>query len=319
MVKLVAKICAFFILFGLVLSLLNHCTGSPVDRFLSDLLDPSEEVKDNYITDDDIANADPQEFKTYANIQILKYNQQYASYNSTNVSILQEISPVNVLIQNAEQTIETQANYLNKSTINQTVLLQWVDENRTSKDKLGKKYNDLIKSLESLELNIKELKTNISSLEDAIKSNHIHFNEEINEYREYNKGKLSDKDLSEMIKIKRANYKDIVRELIKQVNKLSKKVSELSRELGNTKNSLKRLNISVKKCSVKIDGMNEKINNLIEQSGRPKEEDKTYYFIIDTENELKSKGLVTSGGLFGGLKVTDNPDKEDFALLSEKK
>ncbi len=317
MVKLVVKICAFVIILGVVTSLLDHCTGSPVDRFLSDLFDSSEEVKENYITDGDIANADPTEFKTYVNIQLFKYGQQYTSYNSTNVNILQEISPVNVLIQNAEQIIETQANYINKTTINQTVLLEWADENRTNKDRLEKQYNDLIKRLEILDLNIKELKTNIRSLQDAICNNSCHFSEYIEEYKEYNKNEMPEESLTKVISDISEDYNTLCKELNAQIGKLSEKVNDLSTELMNTQKSLRELNKSVEKCSVKIDSLNEKIDNLIEQSGR-KEEDKTYYFIIDTEDELKSKGLVTSGGLFGGLKVTDNPDKDEFALLSEK-
>ncbi len=143
MVKLVVRIVAFFVIFAFILSWLKSCEGSPLDRWLSKLLDPTEDsgrLSDN-ITDEDIRNADPTEFNIYVNIEISKLNQKYISCNSTNINISQEINPIYIQIDQCNQTINNQTNYINDSNINQVSLIEWAENNRTSISLLNDKYN----------------------------------------------------------------------------------------------------------------------------------------------------------------------------------
>lgn len=111
------------------------------------------------------------------------------------------------------------------------------------------------------------------------------------------------------------NYKTLQKELNENINKLLEKIENLKREVAANNRLLEELKQSIDRCTRELKKINEKLDKLIEQNDV---EDKTYYFIIGTEDDLKSKGLITSGGLFGGLKVTPSPNKELFALLTEK-
>ncbi len=73
------------------------------------------------------------------------------------------------------------------------------------------------------------------------------------------------------------------------------------------------------KCTKKIDSLNKKLDSLIEQSGKTQEiEDVNYYYIIETKDNLKSKGIVSSSVFSSDLTVASNPDKNHFAILTDK-
>ena len=298
MVKLVVRICMFFIIFAFILSFLGRCTGSSFDRFLDDFLNPTESVKDkNYITDDDIANASPIEYNTYVGIKMSQYNQLYISYNTTNINIKQEITPVNVLIESCNQSITEQNSYVNKTQIDQTILMQWVNENKSKINTLKEKYDILKNKIDNLESEIKKLRSDVKSLKSAMRRNEENFYKNVTNTTELE------------------NYKTLQKELNENINKLLEKIENLKREVAANNRLLEELKQSIDCCTRELKKINEKLDKLIEQNDV---EDKTYYFIIGTEDDLKSKGLITSGGLFGGLKVTPSPNKELFALLTEK-
>ncbi len=46
-------------------------------------------------------------------------------------------------------------------------------------------------------------------------------------------------------------------------------------------------------------------------------EDTTYYYYVATKDVLLSNEVVSSGGLFGGLKVNPEPDKDLFTTISK--
>lgn len=308
MVKLVVKICAFFIIFGMILGWMKSCEGDYIEKFLDDhFFSSSEKDKDDEeITCKDIENADPDQFYRYVNVKIAQLNQQYISYNSTNTSISQEISSIKNLIEQCNQSISSQTAYISKTNINQPILINWVSENKDNISQL-EVAEDLQAKIEMADSKISRLETEIEDLLRAVNKNKTHFKSYI---RKYNKN---------VIKNETVKYETIVNNFNESIVQLQQKIWALSNELKSYENDLSDLiRRSVKLCIRRLKEINEKLDKAIEQSGRPNEEDKTYYFIIDTEDELKSKGLVLSGGLFGGLKVTDSPDKEEFALLSEK-
>lgn len=306
MVKLVVRICMFFIIFGFILSFLDKCTDSVFDRFLDDFLNPTESVKGkDYITNDDIANASPVEYNIYVGIKMSQYNQLYISNNTTNISINQEISPINVLIENCNQSITEQESYVNKSKIDQTILMQWVNENKSSANTLKEKYDILKNRFDNLESEIQKLESDVESLKSAMSSN------EKNYYQKYYKNVTNIID--------RENYNILQKELNENVDKLLNKIEDLKDEIANNKSLLKDLNESINICIHEINKINEKLDKLIEQSGTVQAtEDVNYYYIIDTKDNLKSKGIVSSSLFSSDLTVASNPDKDHFAILTDK-
>lgn len=301
MVKLVVRICMFFIIFAFILSFLGRCTDSVLDRFLDDFLNPIESVKGkDYITDDDIANASPIEYSTYVGIKMSQYNQLYISYNTTNINIKPEITHVNVLIESCNQSITEQNSYVNKTKIDQIILIQWVNENKSKINTLKEKYDILKNKIDNLKSEIKKLRSDVKSLESAMRRNE-------NKMIYGPDGATNTTELE--------NYKTLQKELNENINKLLEKIENLEREVAANNRLLKKLKQSIDRCTRELKKINEKLDKLIEQNDV---EDETYYFIIGTEDDLKSKGLITSGGLFGGLKVTPSPNKELFALLTDK-
>ncbi len=322
MVKLVVRIVAFFLIFGLILSWLKSCEGSPLDRWLSKLLDPTEDsgrFSDN-ITNEDIRNADPTEFNIYVNIAISKLNEQYISCNSTNINISQEINPIYVQIDQYNQTINNQTNYIKNSNINQVSLIEWAENNRTSISLLNDKYNNLNNKIDGLNSELKDLNSKIKSLRNDIESNRKHFSDYIRKLEDkYKKQGIEISKITEIIKSETEKYNKLQNELKELIEKLTSKVKSLTQELNATKAKLEDLDKSIKKCIKKLEELNKKIDELIKKSGRdPINDDTNYYYIIDTEEKLKAKGIVFSDGLSDELHVVSEPDKSYFALLTDK-
>lgn len=308
MVKLVVKIAAFFIIFAFIIGTLKNCEGGSLDKFIDDIFSFSGNQKDkDSVSYDDIENAEPTQLNVYVNIKLSEINQQYVSINTTNIDISQTITSIDTQIESYNQTVTNQTNYINRTNINQNTLINWATGNREFIAKLEGQYKSLRENNDNLSSEIKKLQKEIRSLNESIRRNKEHFKHYIEKYN---------RDVIEKENIK---YAALINELNERIKELSSKIDFLSKELSSNTRKLNDLNKTIEKCINKITELNKKIDKLIEGSGNIQEtEDVNYYYIIDTEENLKSKGIVSSNGLLGELSVTFNPDKDYFAILTDK-
>lgn len=310
MVKLVVRIVAFFVIFGFILGLMGKCEGSYFDKFLDDIFPFSDNTKDkdtdnDNVSCDDIKKADPTQLNIYANIMLSNINQQYVTYNTTNIDVSQNITSIDTRIENYNQTITNQTNYINRTNINQNTLINWATDNREFISQLEKQYSSLTEKNNSLQSEIAKLKQEIQSLKKSVEDNREYFESYIIKYNQ---------DVIENEKIK---YNSLIKELNTRINELSAKISALSNELKSNTTKIEQLKKSIDKLITKIDSLNKKIDSLIEQSGTVPE-DANYYYIIDTKDNLKSKGIVSPSMFSNDLTVVSNPDKNHFAILTDK-
>lgn len=299
MVKLVTRICAFMIGLAFLISWLHSCEGNPFDRFLDDLFDPTESVKDkNYISDDDIKNADPNQLNIYVNIRLSEINQQYVVCNSTNISLTEEIKPIYVQLNQCNSSITTQNNYISKSNINQNTLINWATDNRSYITTLERSQQSLVDKINDLTIKIKELDKQIKSLKNAIKSNNCKCDTE-EEREKYNALKL---------------------ELNDRLEKLTNQIKKLSAELRSNNSEIERIKDKIDDCIKELEKLNKKIDKLIETSetSSVSQQDTNYYYIVGTEDDLKLKGVIYSDDLSGALKIQPNLDNKYFAILTDK-
>lgn len=311
MEKIVYKVVSFMVIFALALALLDDCVGcvkSATDSFLNSLFNPLKSCSnEDNVTGKDLYDADPIEFKYYVTAQIVKHENVIKNISVSNTNIKQEISPVNVLVNKYNQTVTNQNKYIKQTYINQTTLLEWVEENNTNIDYLKTKSKNLATQLDNIQSEIDGLKKQVKSLENAIRNKHF------------------DKDHSKILG--REDFNEMKIGLENDIKELSNKISALTKELNSNKSLIKDLNQSIEDCVHNIEEINKKLDKLIIKGGQdttqspaPTEE-KTYYYIIDTEDELKTMGIVSKdgilGGIFGGLKVTPDPNKDLFALLTK--
>lgn len=306
MVKFVVRIVAFMVILSFLIGSLKNCTGSYFDKFLDDIFSFSSNTKDkDDVSCDDIKNADPTQLNIYANIMLSNINQQYVTYNTTNIDVSQTITSVDTRIENYNQTITNQTNYISRTNINQNTLINWVTDNREFISQLEKQYTNLTGKNNSLQSEIKKLKQEIKSLKKSVDDNRKHFESYIKKYNQ------------DVIENERIKYDALINELKTRIDELSAKVSALSDELKSNTKKIEQLKKSVDKCIKKIDSLNKKLDSLIEQSGTALE-DVNYYYIIDTKDNLKSKGIVSSSVFSSDLTVASNPDKDHFAILTNK-
>lgn len=320
MVKFVVKVVGFMVVLAFLIGSLENCEG-PLARCSSDLLDPTEGFgctgknggndKEGYITDDDISNADPMAFYAYVNIRLSQINQNYVSYNSTNIRLSQEINPVFVKVDNYNQTITQQTNYISNSNINQQTLLQWTDDNRNSINLLNNDYTNLVNKTDELKKAIEALRSNVKDLKQAMEANKKHFTKYLQALR-------NEKVDKSIIETKTDEYKTFQKELNERLEKLTERIQALTKELNANTENLKQLKKAVGKCIDKLIELNKKLDKLIQQGGEtlpPMDTD--YFYIIDTEEGLIDKGIINSDGA-DDLNVRSNPDKIYFAILTDK-
>lgn len=294
MVKLVVRICVFFLVFAFILSQLEQCKSNSVGRWLTDLLEIGEKKVDN----DDISTANPVQLNILVNKQLTILNPQYIECNTINVAISEEINSSSVLIEEYNQSIISQTNYIDKSKIEQSTLLQWVNQNNTYIKNLETRYNQVYSDATALNSNIENILKEIKELKNNVNAN---------KYKESENGE--DREYKE-------SYENLKATLLKKINELIEKVEALKKEVETNNKLLKDLKRSLNKCVTKLETLNAKLDKLIEQSG--KSDNTTYYYIIDSEESLKSKGIVSYNGLFGDISVESDLNKNYFALLSEK-
>ena len=303
--KIVYRIVSFMVLLALTIALFDECTGyvkRTAEDFMNSLYNPLKSCSsDNDVSNTDIDKADPIEFKYYITAQIVKQQNEIKNISTSIANISQEITPVSVLVNNCNQTIENQSKYISQTNINQTTLLQWVQENNSNMNRLESQYSYLASRIDNIKSEIKELKNQLASLKKAVSRKH------------YEKENSKIMDASDFAKMKK--------DLESEINELSGKIDALTKELRRNTSSMSKLKASVDDCIAKIEKLNKELDKAIGNGGGttpPLAEDKTYYFIIGTEDDLKSKEVISSGGLFGGLKVNPNPNKDLFGLLTDK-
>lgn len=316
MVKFVVKVCTFMLVLAMIIGWLGENIGSPLDQMFSKIFS-SDEVKDkDDITYNDIKKADADQLNVYANVKLSQLNQQYITYNSTNISLSQELTSINNFINLCENNISQQTSYINTSNINQNTLISWASDNSDNISKLENRYNSLNEQIEKMDSDISSLKREILSLKDAINSNE--YKQQLLEWE--NSSKSSDNNYSsiniDVVNAEKKKYDAILLDLKERIKELNSKVQTLNRELNSNTTALKTLKTTINECVRQLNSLNAKLKKLIQQSGSPK--DTSYYFIIDSEDVLKSKGVVSSGGLFGGLTVSPNPDQNLFGILTDK-
>ena len=299
MVKLVVRICAFFLIFALILSWMNDCSGTLLDKFLD-----GDKIEDN-----DVARSDPFQFNGYMITQIVSVEHKCVSFNTININISQEINMVNIEIEDINQSISNQTNFIDKTTINQNRLINWYTENKSQIAQLGRKQEALNEKISELKSEITAMRKEIRRLEKLLSSNERYFTSKI-ELNDY-----------ESKKFKEREYKKMIQELNKRIRQLDDKIESLSRELSNNNEKMKDLDESIEKCIHKLEKLNNKIDSIIEGSCNNEQADVeniNYHFIIGTEEELKDNNIISSDGLFGGLKVNPSPDKQFFGILTDK-
>lgn len=307
MEKIVYKIVGFMVVLGIIISVLEDCKGSIVDRMLDVFLNPLTSCdRQKYI--DELDKEKPKNAAEFIGVCITQIgicNNDITNISSTNINIQEEFKSVNKLVNNYNQIISNHNNIIKNTTINQNNLTNWVDEHNTYVNILNNKYDDVRAKIDALTKEQKELKDKIESLKDYVSK--------------YDKI-LSEDYYKEKTKIE--NY----------ISELNIKLSSLTTEINTSKKMLKELKESIDKCTHEIEKINKKLDELssgdvpvvdsVDGTGKGSDgdeiENKTFYIIIGSEDELKEKGIVISGGLFGGLKVTSNPNKDLFAFLSGK-
>lgn len=295
MVKLVSKIVGFFLLFGIILSLLDNCSGNIFDSFLDNLrVNESEDE----ISADDIKETDPIHLSQYVNVVIAQYNQQYIDYNSSNISIEQDITVVNNFIQECNQSVSQQNKYINETNVNQSILLDWIEKNTTNITYIESSYDEINNRIDALSKKIKKLERDIRELKEAVQKNKWGQGKE----------KTHPNDYRYWISVKQ--------ELIKKIKILQNTLKQLV-TINNTID-----NRTLKKCLRQLKEVNKKLDALIAQGNNSDdeqdEENISFYFVIGTEEELKDNNIISSDGLFGGLKVNSSPDKQFFGILTDK-
>lgn len=299
MEKIVYKIVGFMVVLGIIISVLKDCKGSIADRMLDVFLNPMTSCdRQKYI--DELDKGKPQNAAEFIGVCITQIgicNNDITNISSTNVNIQEEFKSVYKLVNNYNQIISNHNNIIKNTTINQNYQTNWIDEHNTYVNILNNKYDDVRAKIDALTKEQKELKDKIESLKNYV-SNYDKIMSE-----EYNKEKT-----------KIDNY----------ISELNIKLSSLTTEINTSKKKLKQLKESIDKCTHEIEKINKKLGELPEngpENGPDKDEstkeDKTFYYIIGTEDELKEKGIVSSGGLFGGLKVNPNPNKDLFVFLGD--
>ena len=308
--KIVYRIVAFMVILALAIALFDECTSyvkKSAEGFKNSLFNPLKSCSnDNDVTKMDINNAGPIEFVYYIKAQILKNQTEIKNINTSITSIHQEISPVNVLVQNYNQKIVNQNKYTNLTKINQTTLLQWVQENNTNINNLESQYNYLASRIDNIQSETEKLKDQLNSLRITVLE------------KEYKKD-INEKDPSKIVS--RKDFDEMKDQLKDEIDELLRKITDLILEMKKNKSALTKLKKSVDECIAQIIKMNKKLDEAIGGDGggaTNPTEDKTYYFIIGTEDDLKSKKVISSGGLFGGLKVNPNPNKDLFGLMTDK-
>lgn len=294
MVKLVSKIVGFFLLFGIILSMLDNCSGNIFDSFLDNLKDNKSEDE---ISAEDIKETDPIHLSQYVNVALAQYNQQYIDYNSTNISIEQDITVVNNYIQECIQSVSQQNKYINETNINQSILLDWIEKNTTNITYLESRYDEINNRIDAISKKIKKLKSDITKLEIAVNGN------------KWGRGKKQThpNDYKYWISVKQ--------ELEKKIKILHDTIGQL-RIIKNTID-----NHALNDCLRQLKDINKKLDTLIAQGNNrdtEQEENISYYFVIGTEKELKDNNIVSSDGLFARLKVNPSPDKQYFGILTDK-
>lgn len=294
MEKLFYKILSFVIVIVLVIAVFDECVGyvkGTAHDILENLLSPLKSCSADDDATEDLDKADPVTFKYLVIAQMKKQEIEINNISISNTNIKQEISPVNVLVNNSNQTITHQNKYINQTNINQTTLIQWVEQNNSNISQLETQYNYLVSRIDNLKSEIDGLKKQINSLKEAI----------IRKHYDKDNSMIMDKD----------NFEKMKSELQKDIQKLLDKFGALNGELKNNQSLILELKQTIDKCIHNIEEINKKMDELISKKA------KTYYFIIDTEEELVSKNIISKGNLFNGLKVSANPNKDYFILLTE--
>lgn len=305
MEKIVYKIVSFMVFLGFAIWFLGKCQGCAFDQFLTDLLDPTESVKDkDYITDQQIRRARPVELKAYCQIQLTKYNSEINNLNISNTNICQQVNSVNNTINNTTEVINQRINN-NLTRIAQNALIQWKEENIEKKQIILQQYNNMNSDLAAIKTQVQQLKNKIASLKNAITQNTYDSNDENNV-------------------MTFGDYQKMKQEIIAQADKLAKKNEDLAQELNKSQKSLKALKRAVDSCTGKIEELNKKIDEVLPTGGDPgsgsqggDQVDKEYYAIVGTKEELLEKGIITEVQIVGSyLKVSPDLNKNLFAIYN---
>lgn len=292
MEKIVYRIVSFMVILGFVLVLLEKSTWQQwgVDpETINFIFNPLQRCSMNK----DVDTADPIAFKYYITKQIVKQQNEISSISKSVTNINNEISTVNVSVNNYNKTIEFQNKYIDQSNINQATLLQWVQENNANMDRLESQYNYLTSQIDNIKSEINELKDQLASLKKTV----------------------ANKRNNSMI-MDESDFATMKNDLEKEIKKLSKDIDAMVKELNRNTSSQNKLKASVDDCINKIKKLNEKLDKKINEGGKTNTdsaaEDKTHYFIIGTEDDLKSKKVISTGG------VNPNPNKDLFVPLTNK-
>lgn len=304
MEKIVYKIVGFMVVLGFIITMLEKCQDSLADRLLDIFLNPLTSCdRQKYIDEIEKDKAkNPAEFIGICITQIGIYNNDITNINSTNINIQQDFKSVNTIVNNYNQKISNHYSLINKIT-DETTIINWIEQHNTYKNDLDNRYNELKARIDALKKDQKELEDKIKSLEIEISSY---------AYQET--------DL-----ISRDQFRKKIEELKNNILELENKTNSLTKEIKTSTIKLKDIKRSIDKCIDEIKKINEKLEKKLGRDSKglggnegTGPEEKTYYYIIGSEDELKEKEIVSSGGLFGGLKVNPNPNKDLFVFLSEK-
>ncbi len=317
-IKLWSRLVMFAVIIALLTTLPTNCSScTSLDNFLNDLMNPSESVKGKeYISNKEIQNAWPDEFGKLITIKLTEYNIQFTEIDKTNNVIQQELTPIDLLIEEYKNEVHKQKNYCKNAKIEQATLLKWISENNSKIEYIKKKYEELSNKNNQIKKEIDKLISNLKSLKDAIGNNR---------YKKRADSSDQDEEVFFGNFITKEEYESIKKERKEQIEKLLReKIDPLVMEIKANTKTISNLNNRIDECVRQIERMNKELERIIiikedddKTTDKEKDEDKVYYYIIGDEEELKSKGVVTSNNLYAGTKVNTKLDKNLFALLTQ--
>lgn len=295
--KFLFKIFTLIIGIAIVISLFEQCMAEmkqTAEEFKESLLNPLKSCSG------DKGSSDPATTYVTINNVSLRVTQQQTKIQNINISlttIKQEITTVVTIVEECNRHNERLEELLRQSQRDKETLLRWLEENKTYQERMEAQYKSLLTRMKDMEAEVKELK----SEQDKLKR-------ELEQLRCENE-------------LERLAFEAKKKELESHISSLAESVESLTREVSDSKKKINELKESLDDSIRQIEKLNKEINRLrgIVDAGdqQTTTQDTTYYYYVATKDELLSNEVVSSGGLFGGLKVNPEPDKDLFTSISK--
>jgi len=121
-------------------------------------------------------------------------------------------------------------------------------------------------------------------------------------------------------KIKKAGLQSS--EMDKTIKMLTAQLEEKDKEVNALKEKLSQMNLDMDKLNTQVAALTENLTKIEEQTEEQSEiisqqdaELNSAYYVYGTKSELRDNNIVTKDGMFKGLKIGDNFDKNYFTKV----